>query len=105
MKNVISYVNVILETGIAERASDVHIKHNNEESEIKFRIDGILTEISGLYEKIDRRILAKNMIEIISRIKILSEISKNQVLHMTKQFLLFFVFCLLLLLQFLFPDN
>ena len=34
MKNVISYVNVILETGIAERESDVHIKHNNEESEI-----------------------------------------------------------------------
>lgn len=75
MKNVISYVNVILETGIAERASDVHIKHNNEESEIKFRIDGILTEISGLYEKIDRHILAKNMIEIISRIKILSEMN------------------------------
>ena len=74
-KNVISYVNVILETGIAERASDVHIKHNNEESEIKFRIDGILREISGLYEKIDRRILAKNMIEIISRIKILSEMN------------------------------
>ena len=75
MKNVISYVNVILETGIAELASDIHIKYDNEESEIKFRIDGILTEISKLYDKIGKQILAKNIIEIISRIKILSEMN------------------------------
>ncbi|MBF4806204.1 MAG: type II/IV secretion system protein, partial [Pseudoleptotrichia goodfellowii] len=75
MKNVISYVNVILETGIAELASDIHIKYDNEESEIKFRIDGILTEISKLYDKIGKQILTKNIIEIISRIKILSEMN------------------------------
>ena len=66
MKNVISYVNVILEMGIAELASDIHIKYDNEESEIKFRIDGILTESGKLYDKINKQILTKNIIEIIS---------------------------------------
>lgn len=75
MKNVISYVNVILETGIAELASDIHIKYDNEESEIKFRVDGILTESGKLYDKINKQILTKNIIEIISRIKILSEMN------------------------------
>ncbi|RRD37947.1 type II/IV secretion system protein [Leptotrichia sp. OH3620_COT-345] len=75
MKNVISYVNDILEMGIKERASDIHIKYDNDESEIKFRVDGILTESLKLEEKVSKTVFSKNIIEIISRLKILSEMN------------------------------
>ncbi|MDO5089563.1 MAG: GspE/PulE family protein [Leptotrichiaceae bacterium] len=75
MKNVISYVNDILEEGIKARASDIHIKYDNGESEIKFRIDGILRESFQLNGKVNKQTLSKNIVEIISRLKILSEMN------------------------------
>ena len=45
------------------------------EMEIKYRIDGILRESEKLYFKIDRKILSRNITEIISRIKILSNMN------------------------------
>ena len=72
----VSYVNEIIETGINERASDIHISFDETDGmEIKYRIDGILKESEKLYVKIDRKILSKNIIEIISRIKILSNMN------------------------------
>ena len=72
----VSYVNEIIETGINERASDIHISFDETDGmEIKYRIDGILRESGKLYMKIDRKILSKNIIEIISRIKILSNMN------------------------------
>ena len=68
--NVIQYVNNIIELGLKYKSSDIHIKYNEDEVEIKYRINGHLMEIEELYEKIDRRNIAKNIIEIISRIKI-----------------------------------
>ncbi len=74
--STVSYVNEIIETGINERASDIHISSDETDGmEIKYRIDGILRESEKLYFKIDRKILSKNITEIISRIKILSNMN------------------------------
>ena len=41
--STVSYVNEIIETGINERASDIHISFDETDGmEIKYRIDGIL---------------------------------------------------------------
>lgn len=75
-KSVISYVNEILKIGIFENASDIHIKYDNVEGmEIKYRKDGYLIESSNLYENINKNLLEKNIVEIISRIKILSQMN------------------------------
>ena len=74
--NTVSYVNEIIETGINERASDIHISSDETDGmEIKYRIDGILRESEKLYFKIDRKVLSKNITEIISRVKILSNMN------------------------------
>ena len=75
-KSVISYVNEILKMGIFENASDIHIKYDNVEGmEIKYRKDGYLIESSNLYKNINKNLLEKNIVEIISRIKILSQMN------------------------------
>jgi type II secretion system protein E len=75
-KSVISYVNEILKIGIFENASDIHIKYDNVEGmEIKYRKDGYLIESSNLYKNISKNLLEKNIVEIISRIKILSQMN------------------------------
>ena len=74
--STVSYVNEIIETGINERASDIHISSDETDGmEIKYRIDGILRESEKLYMKIDRKVLSKNITEIISRVKILSNMN------------------------------
>lgn len=74
--STVSYVNEIIETGINERASDIHISSDETDGmEIKYRIDGILRESEKLYFKIDRKVLSKNITEIISRVKILSNMN------------------------------
>ena len=75
-KSVISYVNEILKIGIFENASDIHIKYDNVEGmEIKYRKDGYLIESSNLYKNMNKNLLEKNIVEIISRIKILSQMN------------------------------
>ncbi len=74
--STVSYVNEILETGIRERASDIHVSFDRLEGmEIKYRIDGTLKESALLYLRIERKILEKNIVEIISRIKILANMN------------------------------
>ena len=74
--NVIAYVNEIIKAGLAEHASDIHIKFDLLEGmEIKYRIDGYLAESQKLYEAVNKKLLEKNITEIIARIKILSEMN------------------------------
>ena len=74
--SAVSYVNEIIERGIRERASDIHISFDGDEGmEIKYRIDGILREAEKLYSKVEKRLLEKNIVEIISRIKILANMN------------------------------
>lgn len=73
--SVIGYLDTIIETAIEKKASDIHIKYNSEEFELKYRIDGNLLEDEELYNKINEKIIEKNIVEIMSRIKILSNLN------------------------------
>ena len=71
--DTISYLNEIVKTGFRERASDIHIKFDLLEGmEIKYRVDGYLKESEKLYEVVNKKVLEKNITEIIARIKILA---------------------------------
>ena len=72
-KDTVSYLNEIVKAGFKERASDIHIKFDLLEGmEIKYRIDGYLMESKKLYESVNKKVLEKNITEIIARIKILA---------------------------------
>ena len=71
--DTVSYLNEIVKAGFKERASDIHIKFDLLEGmEIKYRIDGYLIESQQLYETVNKKVLEKNITEIIARIKILA---------------------------------
>ena len=72
-KDTVSYLNEIVKSGFKERASDIHIKFDLLEGmEIKYRVDGYLMESEKLYESVNKKVLEKNITEIIARIKILA---------------------------------
>ena len=72
-KDTVSYLNEIVKAGFKERASDIHIKFDLLEGmEIKYRVDGYLMESEKLYESVNKKVLEKNITEIIARIKILA---------------------------------
>ena len=72
-KDTVSYLNEIIKAGFKERASDIHVKFDLlERMEIKYRIDGYLKESQKLYEIVSKKILEKNITEIIARMKILA---------------------------------
>ena len=72
-KDTVSYLNEIVKAGFKERASDIHIKFDLLEGmEIKYRVDGYLMESQQLYETVNKKVLEKNITEIIARIKILA---------------------------------
>ena len=72
-KDTVSYLNEIVKAGYKERASDIHIKFDLLEGmEIKYRVDGYLMESGKLYESVNKKMLEKNITEIIARIKILA---------------------------------
>ena len=72
-KDTVSYLNEIVKAGFKERASDIHIKFDLLEGmEIKYRVDGYLMESQNLYETVNKKVLEKNITEIIARIKILA---------------------------------
>ena len=72
-KDTVSYLNEIVKAGFKERASDIHIKFDLLEGmEIKYRVDGYLMESEKLYESVSKKVLEKNITEIIARIKILA---------------------------------
>ena len=66
-KDTVSYLNEIVKTGFKERASDIHVKFDLLEGmEIKYRVDGYLKESQKLYEAVNRKVLEKNITEIIA---------------------------------------
>ena len=72
-KDTVSYLNEIVKAGFKERASDIHVKFDLLEGmEIKYRVDGYLKESQKLYEAVNRKVLEKNIAEIIARMKILA---------------------------------
>ena len=72
-KDTVSYLNEIIKAGFKERASDIHVKFDLLEGmEIKYRIDGYLKESQKLYGIVSKKILEKNITEIIARMKILA---------------------------------
>ena len=72
-KDTVSYLNEIVKAGFKERASDIHIKFDLLEGmEIKYRVDGYLMESEKLYESVNKKVLEKNITEIIARMKILA---------------------------------
>ena len=72
-KDTVSYLNEIIKAGFKERASDIHVKFDLLEGmEIKYRVDGYLKESQKLYEIVSKKILEKNITEIIARMKILA---------------------------------
>ena len=72
-KDTVSYLNEIVKAGFKERASDIHIKFDLLEGmEIKYRVDGYLMESEKLYGSVNKKVLEKNITEIIARIKILA---------------------------------
>ena len=71
--DTVSYLNEIVKAGFKERASDIHMKFDLLEGmEIKYRVDGYLMESQNLYETVNKKVLEKNITEIIARIKILA---------------------------------
>ena len=71
--DTVSYLNEIVKAGFKERASDIHITFDLLEGmEIKYRVDGYLMEGQSLYETVNKKVLEKNITEIIARIKILA---------------------------------
>ena len=71
--DTVSYLNEVVKAGFKERASDIHIKFDLLEGmEIKYRVDGYLMESQQLYETVNKKVLEKNITEIIARIKILA---------------------------------
>ena len=71
--DTVSYLNEIVKAGFKERASDIHITFDLLEGmEIKYRVDGYLMESQNLYETVNKKVLEKNITEIIARIKILA---------------------------------
>ena len=71
--DTVSYLNEIVKAGFKERASDIHITFDLLEGmEIKYRVDGYLMESQNLYETVNKKVLEKNITEIIARMKILA---------------------------------
>ena len=64
-------VNFILNYGISNGASDIHIEQDRQDVKIRYRLDGILQEpsIGWLHDKVQEKITA-----IISRIKVMANL-------------------------------
>lgn len=65
--SIIKLVNTIIFTAVQKRASDVHIESREEGVNIKYRIDGVLSEAM---EPIDKKFQSP----IISRVKVMSDL-------------------------------
>jgi type IV pilus assembly protein PilB len=67
---VVSFVNHLIRQAIKEKASDLHFEPEEDELRVRFRIDGVLSEIL--------RVPKKNQSEIISRVKIMAEMDISE---------------------------
>jgi type IV pilus assembly protein PilB len=63
---IVKYVNGIIEQGIDNRASDIHLEPTEKEMRIRYRIDGVLAEVESIPAAVQGA--------LISRIKIMSQL-------------------------------
>lgn len=63
---IIRFVNLIISQAITDRASDVHIEPTRDELRVRYRIDGVLTEV----QRVPRSMIAG----VISRLKVMAEL-------------------------------
>ncbi|MGY1550227.1 GspE/PulE family protein [Microbacterium sp. A588] len=63
---IIRFVNLIISQAIMDRASDIHIEPGREELRVRYRIDGVLTEV----QRVPRSMIPG----VISRIKVMSDL-------------------------------
>ncbi|WP_298041297.1 GspE/PulE family protein [uncultured Microbacterium sp.] len=63
---IIRFVNLIISQAIMDRASDIHIEPGREDLRVRYRIDGVLTEV----QRVPRTMIAG----VISRIKVMSDL-------------------------------
>lgn len=61
---IVKYVNGIIEQGIDSRASDIHLEPTEQDLRIRYRIDGVLTEVDSVPRAVQSALL--------SRLKIMS---------------------------------
>ncbi len=67
---VIMAVNLIIQDAIAGTASDIHIDHNRDETLIRYRIDGLLTEAM--------RLPRKPALALVARLKVLADMNLSE---------------------------
>jgi len=72
---IIKIVNILIEYGHENRASDIHIEPLGKKTQIRFRIDGVLHDVVSLPKYIHNL--------IVSRIKVLSKLRTDE--HFTAQ--------------------
>jgi type II secretory ATPase GspE/PulE/Tfp pilus assembly ATPase PilB-like protein len=72
---IIKVVDVLINAGYQDRASDIHIEPEEKSSLIRFRIDGVLQDVLRVPREIHER--------IISRIKVLSNLRTDE--HLSAQ--------------------
>ncbi len=67
---MVEFINMLLEEAAAKKASDIHIKPNENDVRIRMRVDGELRETT--------RVPIRSLNTIISRIKVLSELDISE---------------------------
>ncbi len=65
---VIRVVDTLLEYAVYEGASDIHIEPSNDDTTVRYRIDGVLREVMTLPKKVQSGVIAR--IKILSNLKI-----------------------------------
>ncbi|WP_250646201.1 GspE/PulE family protein [Microbacterium tenebrionis] len=63
---IIRFVNLIISQAVMDRASDIHIEPGREDLRVRYRIDGVLTEV----QRVPRNMVAG----VISRLKVMAEL-------------------------------
>lgn len=67
---MVEFINILLEEAAAKKASDIHIKPNENDVRIRMRVDGELRDVT--------RVPIKSLNTIISRIKVLSDLDISE---------------------------
>jgi len=67
---VIGTVNMLIRDAIAARASDIHMDNNSDETLVRYRIDGVLTEVMTLPRAASR--------PLVSRLKLMGDMNINE---------------------------
>jgi len=62
---IVRFVNAIIQQAVASRASDIHIEPNERNLRVRFRVDGVLHEISSQHRSIHPG--------VVSRLKIMAD--------------------------------